>query len=104
MYEPYYNYITDGYDIGYEFDLINDKNQLVIMYGTSIIILDIDTFEVLNYGSFDGIKNYGINIFHENNIYIVEDILHNFSYFDENLNVLSEDNGIVKTFKDKADK
>lgn len=106
MLYPYFNYDTYSYDVNFTnfaFNLINNKNQLVLMYGTSIIILDIDTFEVLNYCSSDNIKNYGINIFYKNNIYIVEDIFHNFTFFDEDLNVLSEDNEIVKKYINKTD-
>ena len=103
MYEPYYNYETNSYDVSYTFDLINNKNQLVLMYGTSIIILDIDTFKVLNFSSSNNINNYGINLYYKNNIYIVEDILHKFSCYDDNLNILSENEDAIKVFKDKVD-
>ena len=43
-------------------DLINNNNELVLMYGTSIIILDINTFEVIKYESSNNIKHYGIKL------------------------------------------
>ncbi|MBE6147475.1 MAG: hypothetical protein E7168_03985 [Firmicutes bacterium] len=67
-------------------DLINKDNQLVLMYGISIIILDINTFEVLKYTSSDSIKRYGIKLSYENDMYIVKDIEDNLTFFDKDLN------------------
>ena len=44
MFELYYNHKTDSYDVTYYHDLINKDNQLVVMHGTSIIVLDINKF------------------------------------------------------------
>ena len=93
-FEAHYDYITDSYpDLFKEgmlnIDLINDDNQLVLMYGTSIIILDINTFEVINYTSSNKIKNYGIKISYNNNIYSVVDDENNIINFDKNLNILN---------------
>jgi len=93
-FEEYYNHKTDSYpDLFKEgilnIDLINDDNQLVLMYGTSIIILDINTFEVINYTSSNKIKNFGIKLTYNNNIYSVEDDEHNITKFDKDLNELN---------------
>lgn len=90
-YEDYYDYITDSYpDLFKEgvlnFDLINDDNQLVLMYGTSIIILDIDTFEVIKYTTSNSIVNFGIKLSYENNVYKVLDDKNNITCFDKDLN------------------
>ena len=66
-------------------DLINDKGELVLMYGTSIIILNIDTLDVINFVSSNSINNYGIKLSYENNQYIVKDYKDNIIKFDENL-------------------
>ena len=94
-YESVYDYINDEYPNLFgmgvlNFDLLNDDNQLVLMYGTSIIILDVDTFEVLKYTSSDKIRNFGIKLSCKNNGYIVEDDEHNFICFDKNLNVIND--------------
>ena len=62
--------------------LINNNNELVLMYGTSIIILDINTFEVLKYTSSNNINKYGIKISLENNTYIVKDVEDKITKFD----------------------
>lgn len=67
-------------------DLINNKNELVLMYGTSIIILNINTFEVLKYITSNNIKQYGIKLSYENDIYIVKDNEGGITKFDKNLN------------------
>lgn len=67
-------------------DLLNKNNELVLMYGTSIIILDINTFEVIKYTSSTNIKRYGIKLSYENDIYFVKDSEENIIKFDENLN------------------
>ena len=66
-------------------DLINDSNELVLMYGTSIIILDINTLEVIKYTSSDSIKNYGIKLSYENGIYMVKDNEDSLTKFDKDL-------------------
>ena len=68
--------------------LINNNKELVLMYGTSIIILDINTFKVLKYVSSNNIKQYGIKLSYENNTYIVKDNAEKITKFDENLNQL----------------
>lgn len=70
-------------------DLINNNNELVLMYGTSIIILDINTFKVIKYVSSNNIKNYGIKLSYENDTYIVKDDTENKTKFDENLNQIN---------------
>jgi len=67
-------------------DLVNNDNELVLMYGTSIIILNINTFEVIKYVSSNNIKKYGIKILYENDIYIVKDNEEGITKFDKNLN------------------
>ena len=67
MFELYYNYNTDSYDITYNHDYLNKDNQLVVAYGTSIIILDINTYKVINYVSSEAIDRYAINIFYREN-------------------------------------
>lgn len=69
--------------------LINKENQLVLMYGTSIIILDINTFEVIKYTTSKSINGYGIKITYDNNMHIVEDDEHKITKFDENLNIIN---------------
>ena len=71
------------------FDLLNKDNQLVLMYGTSIIILDINNFEVIKYVSSSNIKKFGIKLSYKNDIYIVKDDEENLTYFDENLNIIN---------------
>lgn len=58
------------------------------MYGTSIIILDINTLDVIKYVSSDNIKGYGIKLSYENGIYSVEDSEECITRFDANLNEL----------------
>lgn len=99
LYEPYYNQYTDGYDVSYNFDLMNNDKQLVVMYGTSIMMLDINNFNVLKFISSDKIKDYGINLFNKDNYYIVEDYYHNFIFFDNNLNEIVDNNDIIKKMK-----
>ena len=94
-FEKDYDYINDSYPDLFSqgilnIDLINKDNQLVLMYGTSIIILDIDTFEVLKYTSSTSIKYYGIKLSYENDTYIIEDDEHNFIYFDKDLNEITK--------------
>ena len=93
-FEINYDHINDKYpDLFAEgilcISLINKDNQLVLMYGTSIIILDINTFEVLKYVSSNSINRFGIKLKYENNLYIVEDDEQKITYFDENLNILN---------------
>ena len=93
-YELSYDHINDKYpDLFAEgilnFSLTNNDNQLVLMYGISIIILDIDTFEVIKYNSTDKIKKFGIKLTYENNIYNVKDELNNITKFDKDLNVIN---------------
>ena len=94
-YDMYYDYINDCFpnlvsNGILNFHLLNDDNQLVLMYGTSIIILDINTFEVLKYVSSSSIKNFGIKLTYENGIYSVKDETDNLTYFDKNLNFLNK--------------
>ena len=65
--------------------MINNNNELVLMYGTSIIILDINTFEVIKYVSSNNIRNYGIKLSYENDTYIVKDDTENETKFDERI-------------------
>lgn len=58
------------------------------MYGTSIIILDIDTFKVSKYTSSSSIKRFGIKLSYKNDTYIVEDDKNNLTYFDKELNII----------------
>jgi len=92
-YELAYDHINDTYpDLISQgvlnFDLLNNYNELVLMYGISIIILDINTFKVLKYTSSENIKNFGIKLSYKNNIYIVEDDTNNLTYFDKDLNII----------------
>lgn len=89
MYEIYYDYKNDKCDVDYVGSIVNKYNQLVVLGGTSIIILDINTLEVVRYISSDRINDYGINIFNINDFYIVEDIKHEFTVFDEELNIIN---------------
>ena len=94
----FYNYFEPLFDEKYpdlfsngtlNIDLINKDNQLVLMYGTSIIILDINTFEVIKYMSSNNIKNFGIKLSYENDRYIVKDDTGNIIKFDKNLNQIN---------------
>ena len=67
-------------------DLVNNDNELVLMYGTSIIILDINTFELIKYASSNNIKQYGIKLSYESDVYIVKDNEGCITKFDKNLN------------------
>ena len=101
MYELYYNYKTDSYDVSYNHCLINKNNQLVVMYGNSIIILNINTLDVIKYGTSDKINCYGINIFEIDNYYIVEDIKHKFTIFDCDLSIIDNHSDELKKIIDK---
>lgn len=99
MYELYYDYINDKYNKNYNESLVNKNNQLVILGGTSIIILDINTMDVINYISSDNINDYGVNIFEIDNYYVVEDIENKFTVFDENLNEITDyDEELINKF------
>ncbi len=94
-YELNYDYYEDKYPNLFlngilNIDLINKDNQLVLMYGISIIILDINTFEVINYTASDSINKFGIELTYDNNIYIVEDDYKKITKFDEELNVITK--------------
>lgn len=101
MYEIYYDHISDKYNKDYNSSLVNKNNQLVILGGTSVIVLDINTLEVIKYVSSDNINDYGVNIFEIDNYYVVEDIENKFSVFDENLNEITDyDEKIIEKFND----
>lgn len=105
MYEIYYDYINDKYNKNYNSSLVSKNNQLVILGGTSIIVFDINNFEVINYISSDNINSYGVNIFEIDNYYVVEDIENKFTIFDKKLNVIVDyDMDIIKKFNDLKDK
>lgn len=86
LYEPYIIFLDDGYidyDITYNFSVINEKNQLVVVSGISYIILDIDGFNVTSYGILDNVNGYVINLYYKDNCYIVEEYNHLFSVYDD---------------------
>lgn len=99
LYEPYYDIDTGDYNVFYNFDLLNSDNQLVLMFGSSIIILDMDTYNVIKFKYSNKIKDFGINIFYRNGYYIVEDYYHNFIFFNDDLNEVEEENDIIKNIK-----
>lgn len=99
LYEPYYDLDTDDYIVSYNFDLLNSDNQLVLMFGSSIIILDMDTYNVIKFKYSNKIKDFGINIFYRNGYYIVEDYYHSFIFFNDDLNEVEEENDIIKNIK-----
>ena len=99
LYEPYYDIDTGNYNVFYNFDLLNSDNQLVLMFGSSIIILDMDTYNVIKFKYSNKIKDFGINIFYRNGYYIVEDYYHNFIFFNDDLNEVEEENDIIKNIK-----
>lgn len=99
LYEPYYDLDTDDYIVSYNFDLLNSDNQLVLMFGSSIIILDMDTYNVIKFKYSNKIKDFGINIFYRNGYYIVEDYYHSFIFFNDDLNEIEEENDIIKNIK-----
>lgn len=85
LYEIYYDSDTDSYPITYTVSLKNNKGQLVVMNGISIMILNINNFDVIDYTYSNSINDYGINLFYIDGYYIVEDIHHKFTFFDERL-------------------
>ena len=107
-YDDYHNiynsYINDSYPIAYTTSLINKDNQLVVMNGISIMILDINTFDVINYCYSNNINEYGINLFYIDEYYIVEDIHHKFIFFDKDLKEVEKLNLRMKNIKRKLEK
>ena len=104
LFEIYYDDKSDSYPITYTTSLINDKNQLVVMNGISIMILDINTFDVIKCTYSEDIKDYGINLFYIDGYYIVEDIHHKFIFFDKDLKEIEKLNLRMKNIKRKLEK
>ena len=92
MYEIYYNHITDSYDASYFHEILNKDNELVMAYGSSIIVLDLNNLEVLLRRNLDCIDKYIINIYYVDSKYLVEDIDRNCYLIDSELNELGKVN------------